>query len=146
MPNIDTEKVLSAHNKWRQEVGTPDLTWSDDLAKFAQEWANKLAKDNSFEHRPDNKYGENIYQGTKKSVEPQEVVDYWASEKKDFKYGTFPDVVKDPQKDWSDVGHYTQIIWKNTKEVGCGVAQSNQHEIWVCNYAPAGNFTGEKPY
>ncbi len=101
MPNIDTEKVLSAHNKWRQEVGTPDLTWSDDLAKFAQEWANKLAKDNSFEHRPDNKYGENIYQGTKKSVAPQEVVDYWASEKKDFKYGTFPDVVKDPQKDWS---------------------------------------------
>ena len=39
------------------------LNLSEDLTKFAQEWADHLAQTDSFEHRPDNKYGENIMYG-----------------------------------------------------------------------------------
>jgi len=60
-----------------------------------------------------------------------------------FKNGTFPNV--STTGNWSDVGHYTQVIWKNTTEVGCGVARSNQGEIWVCNYNPPGNYQGQNP-
>jgi hypothetical protein len=44
-------------------------------------------------------------------------------------------------------GHYTQIIWRNTTEVGCGMATcSNGSEIWVCNYNPPGNYLRQNAY
>jgi len=43
-------------------------------------------------------------------------------------------------------GHYTQIVWRDTKQVGCGVARDNRREIWVCNYDPPGNWVGHRPY
>ena len=43
-------------------------------------------------------------------------------------------------------GHYTQVVWKNTKLVGCGIASCGNSEIWVCNYSPPGNYVGERPY
>jgi PadR family transcriptional regulator len=43
-------------------------------------------------------------------------------------------------------GHYTQIVWSNTREVGCGVARDSNREVWVCNYNPPGNWIGERPY
>jgi len=41
-----------------------------------------------------------------------------------------------------DVAHYTQIIWKDTKQVGCGYAQ-NDRAILVCQYLPQGNIVGQ---
>ena len=43
-------------------------------------------------------------------------------------------------------GHYTQVVWANTLSVGCGVAVCPTGTIVVCNYAPPGNYVGEKPY
>ena len=47
------------------------------------------------------------------------------------------------------VGHYTQIVWKNTTKVGCGIANSltDRGGEWVvCRYSPPGNYVGQKPY
>jgi len=43
-------------------------------------------------------------------------------------------------------GHYTQIVWRDTKELGCGVARGGDREIWVCDYSPPGNYQGRLPY
>ena len=43
-------------------------------------------------------------------------------------------------------GHFTQIIWAATEEVGCGVAGGMRRQFWVCFYLPPGNFAGQKPY
>ncbi|KDP22947.1 hypothetical protein JCGZ_01837 [Jatropha curcas] len=43
--------------------------------------------------------------------------------------------------------HYTQVIWKNTKEVGCASVRCGEGwNIISCNYYPPGNYVGERPY
>src|SRR5712691_6171246 len=43
-------------------------------------------------------------------------------------------------------GYYTQIVWRDTREVGCGVARGPGREVWVCDYSPPGNWVGRRPY
>ena len=90
------------------------------------------------EHRPNNDYGENIYYASGMDVTPQKVVDKWASELSVFKYEPFTGNRGD--------GHYTQIVWSTTQTIGCAMASCGQQQIWVCNYDPAGNMTGDYPY
>ncbi|BAQ64317.1 CAP family protein [Geminocystis sp. NIES-3709] len=138
------QEIVNTHNQWREKVGAPPLSWSNQLAQTAQDWANQLASQGgNIYHRPNNSYGENIFWISGKQATPSEVVNAWGSEIKYFKNGTFPNV--STTGNWADVGHYTQVIWKNTTTVGCGVARSNKFEIWVCNYNPPGNYQGQNP-
>ena len=133
-------ELISAHNFWRAEVKLADIQWSDDLAAEAQKWANYLAKKGCHMKHSRTKNGENIYWSDYAST-PKEVVDEWASEKKYYHGG------KIKSSKVSKYGHYTQVVWYNTKFVGCGRAKcKNGDEIWVCNYSPAGNYLGEKAY
>ncbi len=149
---VTIQQILDAHNAYRTEVNVPALTWSDELAQYAQSWANELATNRgcNMQHRPhdDNdpwnqKYGENIFSGGGTNWSPTvlDAVSDWASEKKDFN----PD-----SKECNSggiCGHYTQMVWKSTTQVGCGVATcSDGNVIVVCNYNPAGNMVGEKPF
>lgn len=137
------QQIVNTHNQWRKKVGSPPLSWSGELAGVAQNWANHLANQGgNIYHRPNNRYGENIFWTSGKAT-PGEAVNAWGSEIKYFKNGTFPHV--STTRNWADVGHYTQIIWHHTTEVGCGVARSNRGEIWVCNYNPPGNYQGQNP-
>jgi hypothetical protein len=47
-------------------------------------------------------------------------------------------------------GHYTQVVWRKTRELGCGYATCKRDgflvEFWACNYSPAGNVRGQEPY
>jgi pathogenesis-related protein 1 len=47
---------------------------------------------------------------------------------------------------FSQVGHYTQAVWKGTTEVGGAKVICNGMMILVFNYDPPGNMIGEKPY
>ncbi|MEP7251908.1 MAG: CAP domain-containing protein [Ginsengibacter sp.] len=40
----DAQAVLDLHNKIRSDLGIPRLTWSTDIAAFAQQWALSLAQ------------------------------------------------------------------------------------------------------
>ena len=55
------QAMLEAHNAIRARVGVPPLVWSDQLAEVAQDWANHLIATGGLSHRPNNRYGENIY-------------------------------------------------------------------------------------
>ena len=42
-------------------------------------------------------------------------------------------------------GHYTQIVWRDTKEVGMRRGAGGAREVWVCEYNPPGNYVGHRP-
>ena len=169
----ETEPVVGmteAHNQIRSEYGLAPLTWSGTLTEIAAEWADVLAKDKGcqLEHRPSRMgtvtengveyqvrgnvvqgifVGENLYwewsSGPLKWATPKSVVDAWASEVEFYDYDSNS---CDPQE---QCGHYTQIIWKDTQQVGCAVSTCDDEgiaQVWVCNYWAAGNLVGERPY
>jgi hypothetical protein len=61
-----------------------------------------------------------------------------------FHPGLFPNNSTTGQ--WEDVGHYTQVVWRATTEVGCAQASSLSEDILLCRYAEAGNYRGETPF
>lgn len=134
-------ELLSEHNKWRKQVGVADLKWSVELERVAQNWANKLSRQYGCKMmHSDNEFGENIFWANY-NVNAKRVVDYWAAERFYYDYST------NSCRAGKSCGHYTQIVWRDTIEVGCAKARcSNSEEIWVCNYRPAGNIRNKRPY
>jgi hypothetical protein len=114
------------------------MAWSDHLAARAQEWADTLLARKQFIHRPNSTYGENLFEITGAAASPAQVVDAWAAESRNYDYSS--------NRCSGVCGHYMQIVWGDTKEVGCAVARGRGREVWVCNYDPPGNWTGKRPY
>jgi pathogenesis-related protein 1 len=172
--------ITAAHNAVRAMVHTsiplPPLTWSQTLADYAQQWATSLASNPSTcaapQHRPGSElvavdYGENLATfggagfGNRDGSTPVNVstalqaVDAWASEVMCWTYGTIRgteqcNMTCSVALHSDGCGHYTQIVWRQSTQLGCGVATckngSRTQDIWICNYAPAGNFVGKAPY
>lgn len=138
----EIKQMVSRHNYWRKKVGTQKMKWSAKLAKYAQNWANHLKKTKGckMKHRQPNKYGENLYWAYNMKSSSKGVVDSWASERHDYTYST------NKCKPGKMCGHYTQVVWKSSKFVGCGKATCGAEEVWVCNYDPPGNYIGQKPW
>ena len=131
-------EILAAHNEVRARVDVPPLRWSNRLAAHAQEWASHLLRDRKFYHRPHPIFGENLFDIMGGRATPDEVVRTWASEARDYSYRA--------NTCRAVCGHYTQLIWSGTREVGCAIARDPGREVWVCNYNPPGNWIGERPY
>lgn len=135
---LDKDRFLERHNYYRTQLGIAPLEWSDELADYAQEWADKLAKNCKMKHRTEDDYGENIY-WTSSAADEFRVVDFWAEEEELFNHK------KRLYKPGN--GHYTQMIWSTTTHMGAALATCpNGGQIWVCNYDPPGNWVGEKAY
>lgn len=132
------EEMVRAHNSVRAGVGSDPLTWSEQLAGSAQEWANTLVRRGQFAHRPNSNYGENLYEITGGFASAEDVVDAWAGESRDYSYRS--------NSCRGVCGHYTQIVWADTRRVGCAVARGHGREIWVCEYDPPGNWVGRRPW
>jgi hypothetical protein len=142
---IGAPEALEAQNVYRAAVGEPPLVWSATLAGSAQTWAQHLADTKTFLHSCPGGgcgYGENLAAGMPaNSWTNTQLVDLWGAEKQYFKCGTFPDV--STTGNWEAVGHYTQMIWPDTKQCGCGYATSSSNwGILVCQYQPPGNYIG----
>jgi uncharacterized protein YkwD len=133
-----SREILAAHNSVRAKVGVPPLVWSDAMAGRARHWANNLLARGEFVHSPKSPFGENLYEIRGAFASPRKVVEAWASESAGYDYR---------RNRCSGVcGHYTQIVWAATREVGCAVARSRNREVWVCNYNPPGNWIGQRPW
>jgi hypothetical protein len=158
--SIDSAAMLAAHNQARAEVGAPNLTWSTTLQQKAEQWAVYLKNQNNCMMKYSG-LGENLYwASTRKTANSKDangkwiysiqetkeadVVSSWLSEKQWYAYPA--NTCSAPQGKAS-CRHYTQVIWKATTEVGCGKATcADKTQMWVCNYSPAGNIVGQKPY
>lgn len=138
-------ELLAAHNVERAAHGLKPLAWDASLAGDAARYADQLARLGDIRHSPQEVrrgQGENLWMGTARAFSPTTMVRNWASEKNFFRAGIFPD--NSGTRSWSDVGHYTQMIWPGTTHVGCAVASSRGNDFLVCRYSPAGNVIGQR--
>lgn len=139
--------LMDQHNTERVSLGVSSLTWSTSLAAKAQAWADDLsARGCALEHS-NTKYGENLYtswtSGPHK-MDASAATRAWLAEEANYDYDT------NTCADGKVCTHYTQIVWANTTQLGCGVSTCSEPgkntELWVCQYDPAGNVTDQKPY
>ncbi|MCW5801864.1 MAG: hypothetical protein KIT31_05710 [Deltaproteobacteria bacterium] len=131
----DQQALLDAHNRVRAQHCAAPLVWSPRLASVAQSWANQLRdKGCSFGHS-NGKFGENLAAGTTGSIDGRSVLQMWYDEVRDYNFerGAFS----------MKTGHFTQVVWRGSTQLGCAMSQCNGNDIWVCNYDPPGNYQGE---
>jgi uncharacterized protein YkwD len=137
-PSPLAHDMLAVHSAVRAQVGVAPLAWSDRLAARSQDWADTLLARKQFVHRPNSAYGENLFEITGATATPEQVVNAWAAESRNYDYRS--------NRCRGVCGHYTQLVWGSTKEVGCAVARGGRREVWVCDYDPPGNWAGKRPY
>ena len=141
MPAHDISAITAHHNKVRADVGVGPLKWSSDIAAFAHQWAEQLARSGcGMKHRSPNAYGENLFQGTFGAYTAVDAAKAWETEKKDYRGGVLT------ESNWHPAGHYTQMVWRQTSHLGCGQAVCRNTLIVACNYDPPGNVIGRRPY
>ncbi|RXN10335.1 ancylostoma secreted -like protein [Labeo rohita] len=132
--NFEAE-FLQTHNAYRKQHGAPPLTINKNLCRSAQEWAEHLLSIRTLMHS-NGEYGENVYyawSSANKKLTGHEAVESWYSEIKDYNFSR-PGFT-------SKTGHFTQVVWKDTKEVGVGVATDGNTTFVVGQYLPAGNIS-----
>lgn len=145
MAPMDSARILALHNRERERTGAPPLEWDEALARNAQGWAQVLAASGRFEHSPPGQrrnQGENLFMGTTGYYPVPAMIGAFLDERSDFAPGVFPAVSRSGS--WHNVGHYTQIIWRDTRRVGCAIARGRRDEVLVCRYWPAGNVMGQR--
>ncbi|MGC2235322.1 MAG: CAP domain-containing protein [Pyrinomonadaceae bacterium] len=128
--------LLDAHNKIRADVGLSKLKWNCKLADLAQEWATR----GKFEHRVNPVYGENLFVASETNALAAESVQTWLMEK------SFWNNSAGTCQAGKVCVHYTQMVWRNTTEIGCGInrkASGKWQLMLVCNYNPMGNYAGK---
>ena len=133
-PGGDAGALLAAHNRYRGKHCAPPLAWSPALAASAQAWADHLRTAGcAFEHSK-TKHGENLAAGTSGALTPESVVTMWYREVDayDFRSGAFS----------METGHFTQLVWRGTTQLGCGRSSCRGLDVWVCQYDPPGNMLG----
>jgi hypothetical protein len=136
-------RILAAHNAERARAGVPPLVWDNGLGTAAAGYATQMAMTGRFAHSDRSLRrgtGENLWMGTHAAFSVEAMVGGWASERRFFTPGTFPNVSRSGS--WEDVGHYTQMIWPTTQRVGCALAATPRVDYLVCRYATAGNIDG----
>lgn len=138
-------RLLTAHNLERAAVGVPPLTWDPALAAAAAAYGPVLAASGQLGHAPAEMragQGENLWMGTRGAFSLESMIGDWAREKWAFTPGIFPNVSR--TGNWGEVGHYTQMIWRDTTRLGCALHQSGRSDYLICRYSPAGNVIGRQ--
>lgn len=142
------EGFVAAHNHQRASVSPtakpalPPVRWNEDLAAQARGWAQRC----DFRHSKTD-HGENLSARTDQA-EPATIVAAWAAEAADY------DHRQNRCASGKVCGHYTQVVWRDSTAIGCGVARCSgggpfgggEWFMWVCNYDPPGNWKGQRPY
>ena len=141
---------LKRHNYYRKyhQVGPLELT--EKLNDYAQKYAETLAEKNTMQHSSTSDRekiygdwtGENLYyfwtSVSDLTINGAAAVDSWYDEIKDYDFSS------GKSKNGGVVGHFTQLVWKGTTQLGIGVAKSKQNSVFIVgNYHFGGNFNNE---
>ncbi len=142
--NLDLfrKECLDSHNQKRNQHGVKELKRNSEIDKIAQGYAEKIAKLGSLSHGT-NKYnnenlGENLYMQGGRKMTGSLPVESWYNEIEKYNFNN-------PRSSDGVVGHFTQVVWKGSRELGIGCSVDKNGSYWVvANYYPAGNFIGEE--
>jgi len=143
---------LKTHNCARKTVVPaahpviPMMSWANDIGQTAQTYANQCV----FAHSGTPGLGENIYAAAPWGSDQTAAAQSWASE------FSFYDYASNTCASGHMCGHYTQMVWRSSTEIGCGIKNCSVNSpfgsnfpnwtIVVCNYRPPGNYSGQRPY
>ena len=134
---------LKKHNFYRIKHGAQPVQLSEELLKISQDYAENLASQGCKLVHTTNRYtpagvyfGENLYMSSKMANKGA-ATDDWYSEEPKYDYCN-PGIT-------SGSGHFTQVVWKNSKYVGFGYAQNVNSgcSVVVGQYIPGGNYGGQ---
>ncbi|XP_006013559.1 GLI pathogenesis-related 2, like [Latimeria chalumnae] len=132
------EEVLKAHNDYRKKHRAPALKLCNKLSKEAQQYAEALASTRVLKHSAESsrgQCGENLAWASY-DQSGKEVADNWYNEIKNYNFNC-PGFT-------SGTGHFTAMVWKNTKKMGVGkAAASDGSSFVVARYFPAGNIVNQ---
>ena len=138
--DLDTyrKRALEKHNELRKKHGAPDLILKKELNEKAQDYAEKILNYEGQKVFPFNIYkdsflGENIL--ISKKEDPEKICMKWYDENKKYDFSL--------NKYQNDTLHFTQVVWKATKEIGFGFCFNNDNFSSVALYYPCGNVLGE---
>jgi hypothetical protein len=135
--------ALELHNRERAAFRVAPLAWDLGLAAAADRYAEELARTGRWGHSPRGSrpgQGENLWMGTAGAYRIENMVGGWIGERRWFRPGIFPAV--STTGNWSDVGHYTQMVASRTTRVGCAMRSGGGWTYLVCRYSPSGNVDG----
>ncbi|XP_062192620.1 pathogenesis-related protein PRB1-2-like [Phragmites australis] len=139
------QEFVALHNAARGEVGVGDVVWDHTVAAFARAYAARRAGDCKLGHSDDHKtmgYGENVYVGPAgKDWTVAEAMEMWVNERQNY------DNVSGRCMPQKMCEHYMQVVWRSTTAIGCARVKCDNGGVFItCNYAPAGNVPGQRPY
>ncbi|KAL6850622.1 hypothetical protein ACO1O0_007746 [Amphichorda felina] len=131
--DVFTSAVLNSTNTFRAQHNASDLTWNGTLADFAASYLDGDDLPDCEVKHSGGPYGENLAKGYPNVTAS---VDAWGDEREEYDWG---------DAEFSkDTGHFTQLVWQNTTDVGCGRRLCGEQGWYlVCEYWPRGNVEGE---
>ncbi|GJP43637.1 hypothetical protein CLOM_g3077 [Closterium sp. NIES-68] len=146
---LANSEYLDNQNAARAAVGSVPLVWNATLAAHAQAWATTLTNSTyncGLSHGGNPGEGQNLSGASPSGYyAAPAAVSWWVGEGDLYSFAVFSGGCS--TGNWADCGHYTQVIWNNTKTVGCGKAScGTSADVWACNYYPPGNYGGQLPY
>ena len=133
--------VLKQHNNIREKYKREQLELNNDLTTLAQKYADNfdlLEESNfHFENYQNQNIGINYKLFDGDISEIIKICKEWIDEGKGCEENS---VIKYSSK----TKHFTQIIWKNTKNIGLGYSElNNNKKIFIAFYYPVGNILSE---
>ena len=132
-------KAFFEHNRKREIHNSTKLKLSEDLCKKAKNKILKLIEkdDDEFIYDEDEEeLGENLFISYQGPVDAKTICNSWYNEKNKYDFSK--------NKYQKGTGHFTQMIWKESKKVGFGWDTSKNNKFYfLAYYYPAGNEIGK---
>ncbi|XP_063606364.1 uncharacterized protein LOC134781210 [Penaeus indicus] len=174
----EKQEILEAHNTLRAKVARGEeiagdagpqptgadireLVWNDELAQVAQAWAEqcKGGHDGYAKRRICSRnyaVGQNVFRKWGQNPESvwAEAIQSWYKEVANMP-NTYVDKFSGSPPSGKMIGHYTQLVWGATNEIGCGAVEFSsiksshtysESKIYVCNYGRNGNSINSPVY
>ena len=140
--------LLQEINKYRNLHNARKLSSDSKIINDAQVYAESLSKNSDPNflipsdtyYESDKKYGENLFQCNKKFCKTENisyVINLWYNESINYDYKL--------NKGLNITNNFTQMIWKGTKKMGCGIGYRDNEDNYkvVCFFYPKGNIEGK---